>query len=85
MEILNIDCMGYMRKFDDDFFDLAIVDPPYGLGEKLYKGAGYNRNRFSRKEMELGSEQQQALAETIGQQWSHAGIDTEITLADNIA
>ena len=31
----------------------------------------------------LNTPQQTALAETIGQQWSHAGIDTKITLADN--
>ena len=31
----------------------------------------------------LNTPQQIALAETIGQQWNHAGIDTTITLADN--
>lgn len=33
MEILNMDCMEYMRSLEDNAFDLAIVDPPYGLGE----------------------------------------------------
>lgn len=28
----NRDCMEAMREFPDKFFDLAIVDPPYGLG-----------------------------------------------------
>lgn len=28
----NMDCMDAMRQFPDDFFDLAIVDPPYGDG-----------------------------------------------------
>lgn len=32
-EILNIDCMDYMRSLKNNEFDLAIVDPPYGLGE----------------------------------------------------
>jgi site-specific DNA-methyltransferase (adenine-specific) len=32
VEILNIDCMEYMRKQPDKSFDLAIVDPPYGIG-----------------------------------------------------
>ncbi|NCC04788.1 MAG: site-specific DNA-methyltransferase [Proteobacteria bacterium] len=27
------DCMDAMREFPDKFFDLAIVDPPYGIGE----------------------------------------------------
>ena len=26
------DCMNVMKKYDDDYFDLAIVDPPYGIG-----------------------------------------------------
>lgn len=28
----NMDCMTGMREFPDNYFDLAIVDPPYGLG-----------------------------------------------------
>lgn len=33
LEIYNIDCMEYMAALEDNVFDLAIVDPPYGLGE----------------------------------------------------
>ena len=29
----NIDCMESMAKYPDKYFDLAIVDPPYGIGE----------------------------------------------------
>lgn len=29
----NMDCMEGMKQFPDKFFDLAIVDPPYGIGE----------------------------------------------------
>ena len=29
----NIDCMKYMKTCKDSEFDLAIVDPPYGIGE----------------------------------------------------
>mgnify|MGYP003462805879 CR=1 FL=1 len=32
IELLNIDCMEYMRTLPDNSFDLAIVDPPYGIG-----------------------------------------------------
>jgi site-specific DNA-methyltransferase (adenine-specific) len=28
----NIDCMEFMKGYPDKFFELAIVDPPYGLG-----------------------------------------------------
>lgn len=31
IQILNMDCMDYMRDQPDKSFDLAIVDPPYGI------------------------------------------------------
>ena len=32
IELLNCDCMEYMRTLPDNAFDLAICDPPYGGG-----------------------------------------------------
>ena len=32
IELLNIDCMEYMAGLEDNAFDLAVVDPPYGIG-----------------------------------------------------
>ena len=32
-EAYNIDCMEAMREMKDNQFDLAIVDPPYGIGD----------------------------------------------------
>ena len=32
IELLNCDCMAYMATVPDKYFDLAIVDPPYGIG-----------------------------------------------------
>lgn len=29
--IYNMDCMDYMKTVPDRFFDLAVVDPPYGI------------------------------------------------------
>lgn len=34
----NIDCMEMLRKCPPKYFDLAIVDPPYGLGKRTVKG-----------------------------------------------
>jgi len=34
----NMDCMDGMKEFPDKYFDLAIVDPPYGIGAD--KGTG---------------------------------------------
>lgn len=31
IELLNMDCMEYMKTCKDNEFDLAIVDPPYGI------------------------------------------------------
>lgn len=32
IQLFNIDCMEYMATLPDKAFDLAIVDPPYGIG-----------------------------------------------------
>lgn len=42
----NMDCMEGMREFPDQFFDLAIVDPPYGIGADLFKnGSGASKDK----------------------------------------
>lgn len=35
-----MDCMEYMKSISDKFFDLAIVDPPYGLDKKAHTEEG---------------------------------------------
>lgn len=32
IELHNVDCLPFMKQCDDKQFDLAIVDPPYGIG-----------------------------------------------------
>ena len=32
LDLRNMDCMELMRQYPDKHFDLAIVDPPYGIG-----------------------------------------------------
>ena len=49
----NMDCMEGMKQFPDKYFDLAIVDPPYGinLGHKVnssIKVVGGGRKTFRR-------------------------------------
>ena len=36
--VYNKDCMLGMAEYPDKYFDLAVVDPPYGLGKKIYSG-----------------------------------------------
>jgi site-specific DNA-methyltransferase (adenine-specific) len=33
IELHNLDCLPFMKQCEDNQFDLAIVDPPYGIGE----------------------------------------------------
>ena len=48
IKLLNCDCMDYLLGCEDDAFDLAIVDPPYGLDG--WHDKGNNRNRISANE-----------------------------------
>ena len=38
--ITNEDNMELMARYEDNHFELAIVDPPYGLGSRLVEGGG---------------------------------------------
>ena len=40
IELLNCDCMEYMATVPDKYFDLAIVDPPYGIKNMNAGGRG---------------------------------------------
>jgi len=42
-EAYNIDCMEYMRSLPDKAFDLAVVDPPYGIGENPKRALSRSR------------------------------------------
>ena len=45
-ELHNADCMEVMKTFKDKQFDLAIVDPPYGIGDK-FKGGKTGKINFN--------------------------------------
>jgi DNA modification methylase len=32
LKIFNADCMEVMKNYPDKYFDLCVVDPPYGIG-----------------------------------------------------
>lgn len=42
----NMDCMEGMKQFPDKYFELAIVDPPYGIGYSTI--ARKNAGKFSK-------------------------------------
>jgi site-specific DNA-methyltransferase (adenine-specific) len=45
MNITNEDNMQLMARYTDNYFDLAIVDPPYGIGEDGSKGVRTSPSR----------------------------------------
>jgi site-specific DNA-methyltransferase (adenine-specific) len=45
IEITNEDNMLLMARYPDNYFDLAIVDPPYGIGEDGGKGVRTSPSR----------------------------------------
>ena len=48
-----MDCMEGMKEFPDNYFDLSIIDPPYGIGAakmKMGKGSGNDTGKHKKKE-----------------------------------
>ena len=41
IQVYNEDCMETMARYEDNFFDLAIVDPPYGIQQA--KGISFGK------------------------------------------
>jgi len=55
MKITNEDNMGLMARYEDNYFDLAIVDPPYGIDrggqeETLTKNPKHKRKSHKKKD-----------------------------------
>jgi len=50
IELLHCDCMEYMATVPDKYFDLAIVDPPYGIGAHKQIGFGNSRNGTEKRQ-----------------------------------
>jgi len=46
---LNVDCMELMKKCPNGYFDLAIVDPPYGIAKDSH-GGGKARTYYATKD-----------------------------------
>ena len=44
--ITNEDNMELMSRYPDNYFDLAIVDPPYGILNKIVDGGGKRNSKF---------------------------------------
>lgn len=44
----NADCLQIMQQYPDKYFDLAIVDPPYGIDTSL-GGCGSRKKKYDRR------------------------------------
>ena len=46
-QVFNEDCVSVMKRYPDKFFDLAVVDPPYGINVNM--NAGRKKDTKSKK------------------------------------
>ena len=64
----NMDCMEGMKQFPDKYFELAIVDPPYGIGMDGGKIGGDNlgnAKEYTKKKWDIETPQKQYFEELI--------------------
>ena len=68
----NMDCMTAMKDFPDKFFDLAVVDPPYGDcgGVAEYYNKTRFGGRFDRYIVDHLHSSQRKNVERTGRQWA---------------
>ena len=53
--LYNMDCMELLKNTEDNYYDLAIVDPPYGIDLKMQKFTKPSRaNSYNRKPKHKG-------------------------------
>ena len=54
IKLYNIDCMEYMKSIPDKYFDLAVVDPPYGIGDTFIGfSSGSKKGKLERIHKEM--------------------------------
>jgi len=56
IELYNEDCMELMKRYPDNHFELAIVDPPYGIGEaneKRMQSRGKSQKKYKGGDWDL--------------------------------
>lgn len=62
-DLYNADCMEALKEFPDNFFDLAIVDPPYGSGNS--DGGGQRHYTFGLRKKDKNYENRRNMGEQI--------------------
>jgi site-specific DNA-methyltransferase (adenine-specific) len=71
-EVYNMDCIEGMKQYPDNHFDLAIVDPPYGIGfgefnrtNKASNGERYKANKYKNSNWDDGIPSDEYFAELM--------------------
>ena len=59
--LYNMDCMDGMKEFPDKYFDLAIVDPPYGINIGSEIGGGGQESRSEASETQNSNRRSNAV------------------------
>lgn len=54
-EVFNTDCLEAMRVIPDKVFDLAIVDPPYGIGAGSAQQGKWRSSRMVKKDWDVAT------------------------------
>ena len=73
----NMDCMEALKDYPDGYFDLAVVDPPYGHGNagggycRFTPGGWFSRYRQSRQDISEAGEENREKTENgpDGREW----------------
>lgn len=56
LDLRRMDCMELIREYTDGHFDLAIVDPPYGISAPRFNtGEGFSGGKYRRRLSGSGS------------------------------
>ncbi len=53
-DVFNMDCMNYLKQCRDKEFDLAIVDPPYGIEEMTGRETNHGRGKLKNRAFNQG-------------------------------
>lgn len=88
----NRDCMDAMKEFPDNFFDLAIVDPPYGDGshsvqverERTYNRFGGRFDKYKNSEGGWHGKQKYHLGTQTGEEQQTTGRNMGLPALDAV-
>jgi site-specific DNA-methyltransferase (adenine-specific) len=55
IKLLNMDCLDFMKQCEDNAFDLAIVDPPYGIDADQKRGDTGRNGHIKQRDYHIGN------------------------------